>query len=656
MSTKFIAGYILIAIVLFVIINLILRKGRTQDNEAIEDKTVDRQNASNPVEARDTHVQTIAVEAEEPPVLDEEKAVPVEKEVSIRPGEKAEDITPLNEDGLEAEEKAGELIAETLQEAPNSASAVEYVNEEIGQAKESVPVKGQKGPDIDPQHLHRGRLIGVLLFGAFIAILNQTLLNVAIPHIMNDLGVSATTVQWLSTGYMLVNGIMIPLVAFLIARFGTRNLFITSMLLFSLGTIICSISTTFSMLMIGRVVQAAGAGIVMPLMMTVFMTVFPPEKRGAAMGIMGIAMIFAPAVGPTLSGWIVQYYSWRLLFDVVIPFAVLDLIFAVLWMKDVTKITKPKFDYPGVILSTIGFGFLLYGFSEAGSDGWTSATVLTSLIVGILGILLFAWRELTAESPMLDLRVFKYEIFSLTTVINMINNMAMFGAMLLLPIYLQNIRGYTALQSGLLIMPGAIIMGIMSPIAGKLFDKMGSRPLAIFGLAITAITTYQFTHLTMTTSYSQIMMLYIFRSFGMSFLMTTVMTEGMNQLPLRLTSHGTAASNTARTVAGSIGTAFLVTVMTTRSDFHTNNFGNIINSSNSYITSQLGALGQGLAHTAGLPAASGQSLALVTLYGDVVKQSTIEGINDAFYYATGITIIALILAFFVKRAKSPLKK
>jgi MFS family permease len=234
--------------------------------------------------------------------------------------------------------------------------------------------------------------------------------------------------------------------------------------------------------------------------------------------------------------------------------------------------------------------------------------------------------------------------------------MAMFGAMLLLPIYLQNIRGYTALQSGLLIMPGAIIMGIMSPISGKLFDKMGSRPLAIFGLAITAITTYQFTHLTMSTSYNHIMMLYIFRSFGMSFLMTTVMTEGMNQLPLRLASHGTAASNTARTVAGSIGTAFLVTVMTTRSEFHTNNFGNIINSTNGYITNQLGALGQGIAQSTGLPASSGQSLALYTLYGNVVKQSTIEGINDAFFYATGITTIALILAFFVKRAKAPLKK
>jgi EmrB/QacA subfamily drug resistance transporter len=659
MPTLYIAGYIILVIVLFVIINLALRRGRNQNNKA--EANVHKEpseeaimlNLADKQEKIDTALLTDNKDL--PQITEEEEEYKVD---SLNLAEREKDVEKKNAFPVvwTTSEETNEAIKETLQEAPNSPSAMEYVAEPAGHAKETGSAQSQKGPDLDSKHLHRGKLIGVLLFGAFIAILNQTLLNVAIPHIMNDLGVSATTVQWLSTGYMLVNGIMIPLVAFLIARFGTRNLFITSMFLFSLGTIICSISTSFSMLMIGRVVQAAGAGIVMPLMMTVFMTVFPPEKRGAAMGIMGIAMIFAPAVGPTLSGWIVQYYSWRLLFDVVIPFAVLDLILAVLWMKDVTKITKPKFDYPGVIFSTIGFGFLLYGFSEAGNDGWSSGTVVTSLIVGIVGIVLFAWRELTADSPMLDLRVFKYDIFTLTTIINMISNMAMFGAMLLLPIYLQNIRGYTALQSGLLIMPGAVIMGIMSPISGRLFDKMGSRPLAIFGLAITAITTYQFTHLTMSTSYTHIMMLYIFRSFGMSFLMTTVMTEGMNQLPLRLTSHGTAASNTARTVAGSIGTAFLVTVMTTRSDFHTNNFGNIVNSSNGYITSQLGALGQGIAQTAGLPASSGQSLALVSLYGDVVKQSTIEGINDAFFYATGITLIALILAFFVKRSKFARRK
>lgn len=282
--------------------------------------------------------------------------------------------------------------------------------------------------------------------------------------------------------------------------------------------------------MVGRIIQACGAGIIMPLLMTVFLP-YSLRKNGKAMGIMGIVMIFAPAIGPTLSGWLIGHFSWRLLFDIVIPIGVLDLILSFMWMKDVTKVTNPKFDFSGFLFSTLGFGFLLYGFSEAGNDGWSSKTVVISLIIGIISLICFVWRELTAEKPMLDLRVFKYDIFALTTVISMIVNMAMFGAMILLPIYLQNIRGYTALQSGLLMLPGAIVMGIMSPISGALFDKIGARWLAVTGLAITVLTTWGFTSLSMTTSYGHILFLYVMRMFGMSFIMMTVMTEGLNQLP-----------------------------------------------------------------------------------------------------------------------------
>ncbi|WP_374120988.1 DHA2 family efflux MFS transporter permease subunit [Neobacillus sp. PS3-12] len=495
------------------------------------------------------------------------------------------------------------------------------------------------------------KILVALMLGAFVAILNQTLLNVAIPHIMNDLGVSANTVQWLSTGYMLVNGIAIPITAYLIEKFGTRKLLIMAILLFTLGSLVCSFSANFSMLMVGRVIQACGAGIIMPLLMTVFFAIFPPEKRGKAMGIMGIVMIFAPAVGPTLSGWLIGHYSWRLLFDIVIPIGILDLILSFLWMKDVTKITNPKFDFPGFLFSTIGFGFLLYGFSEAGNNGWGSTIVLTSIIIGIISLVAFVWRELTTEKPMLDLRVFKYDIFSLTTIISMIVNMAMFGAMILLPIYLQNIRGYTALDSGLLLLPGAIVMGIMSPIAGALFDKIGARPLAVIGLAITVITSWGFTNLSMTTSYGHIMFLYVMRMFGMSFIMMTVMTEGLNQLPRHLGAHGTAASNTARQVAGSLGTAFLVTVMSTRQGVHMGQYGSVITSTNPFIASQMTRIGQGLAAVTHLPAAVGNQLGAYLIYGQTMKQATIDGINDSFIVATGIAFVALILSFFIKRAK-----
>uniref|UniRef100_UPI0035E409AB DHA2 family efflux MFS transporter permease subunit n=1 Tax=Neobacillus endophyticus TaxID=2738405 RepID=UPI0035E409AB len=497
----------------------------------------------------------------------------------------------------------------------------------------------------------KGRIMIAVMLGAFVAILNQTLLNVAIPHIMNDLGISANTVQWLSTGYMLVNGIFVPITAFLIEKFGSRRLFITAMLLFTIGSVICSFSANFSMLMVGRVVQAAGAGIIMPLLMTIIFALYPPEKRGAAMGVMGIVMIFAPAVGPTLSGWLILHYSWRLLFDVVIPIGILDIILSVLWLKDVTERSNRKFDFPGFIFSTIGFGFLLYGFSEAGNDGWTSATVVISLVIGVLSLIAFVIRELTTDKPMLDLRVFKYDIFALTTIISMIINMAMMGAMILVPIYLQNIRGYTALQSGLLLLPGAIVMGIMSPISGKLFDKIGSRPLAVIGLLITVITTWQFSKLDMSVSYSHILILYVFRMFGMSFLMMTVMTEGLNQLPRHLAAHGTAASNTARTVAGSIGTAFLVTIMSTRQTYHYGEYQNVVTSTNPFIASKISQIGQYLASYTHLPSAAGNELSILTIYSQIMKQTTIDGINDAFIFATGFAAVALILAFFIKRAK-----
>lgn len=561
---------------------------------------------------------------------------------------KDRNTNPLVQEDIQ--EDLHEQVEDMLKENPISEPALEYVEANVS------PKKEKKSPDISRSKVTekgsgKGKILAALMLGAFVAILNQTLLNVAIPHIMTDLGVSATTVQWLSTGYMLVNGIFIPITAYLIEKFGTRKLFLTSVLLFTIGSVICSLSANFSMLMVGRVVQASGAGIIMPLLMTVFFAIFPPEKRGTAMGIMGVVMLFAPAIGPTLSGWLIGHYSWRVLFDVVIPIGILDLILSYLWVRDVTEITNPKFDFPGLLFSTLGFGFLLYGFSEAGSKGWSSTIVVISLIIGIISLIAFTIRELTTDNPMLELRVFKYDIFALTTIISMIINMAMFGAMILLPIYLQNIRGFTALDSGLLLLPGAIAMGIMTPIAGALFDKIGARPLAVIGLIITVITTWQFSFLSMTTSYSHILVLYVLRMFGMSFLSMTVMTEGLNQLPRHLGAHGTAASNTARQVAGSIGTAFLVTVMSTRQGVHMGQYSNVITSTNPYISSSLSQIGQGVASLAHVPAAVGNELGIFMIYGQTMKQATVDGINDSFMVATGIAVVALILAFFIKRAR-----
>ncbi|TVY11519.1 DHA2 family efflux MFS transporter permease subunit [Paenibacillus cremeus] len=502
---------------------------------------------------------------------------------------------------------------------------------------------------MEKENIHVGRTLSVLLLGAFISILNQTLINIALPHLMTDFNMSATTAQWLSTAYMLVNGVLIPITAYLIATYGTRSLFLSAMLFFTAGSVVCAITPNFTIMLAGRILQAIGAGILMPLVMSVFLTVFPPEKRGTAMGTMGIAMIFAPAVGPTLAGWIVQNYTWRILFIMMIPLGIIDIMLALKWLKNVIKPTFPKFDGWGAVTSTLGFGGLLYGFSEAGSKGWGSFTVICFLLVGALFIALFVLRELRIDQPLLELRVFRYNIFTLTTIIGAAINLTMFGGMILLPIYLQNIRGFTPLQAGLLMLPGALLMGVMSPISGALFDRIGARPLAIIGLIITSVTTWEFSRLTSETPYSHILLLYTTRSFGMSFMMMTIQTAGLNQVPLQLASHATAMSNTMRQIAGSIGTALLVTVMTSRTTIHLGDYANAITSSHPQIVSMFQGLSSMMSAATGLPEQAGQALALQTLYGKAAQESTIKGINDAFLVATLFAVIALFLSFFVNR-------
>ncbi|MGZ7150443.1 DHA2 family efflux MFS transporter permease subunit [Bacillus sp. BC08] len=523
--------------------------------------------------------------------------------------------------------------------------------EEVKQEKE-IPKKQTSMPI---ENVNVKAVVTVLILGMFVSILNQTIINVALPPLMNEFNVSTSTAQWLITGFMLVNGILVPISAFLVSRFTYRKLFVAAMLFFTVGSIICAISGNFTMMMTGRIIQAVGAGILMPVGMNIFMTLFPPHKRGAAMGLLGVAMILAPAIGPTVTGWVIENYSWNLMFY---GMFVIGLIITFLSLKFFTlaqPVSNTKLDVFGVVSSSIGLGSLLYGFSEAGNNSWTSAEVVISLIIGVVGIAVFIWRELTTDNKMLDLQVFKYPVFTFTLVINAIVTMALFGGMLLLPVYLQNIRGFTPIESGLLLLPGSLIMGIMGPIAGKLFDKYGIRPLAIVGLAITTFATYEFTTLSMDTPYSVIMMDYIIRSIGMSFIMMPIMTAGMNALPMKLISHGTATQNTSRQVAGSIGTAILITLMTQQTTAHVADYGNMLTTSNPILVDKVHGMGQSLAAIAG-SAQAGDAMSTQLLFGQISKLSAINGINDAFLIATILAGIAWVLSFFLPSGNKPNRK
>lgn len=513
-------------------------------------------------------------------------------------------------------------------------------NSEEGRVNEKI--KNQHDDFIFGKNITRGKILGAMLFGMFIAILNQTLLNVALPKINTEFNISASTGQWLMTGFMLVNGILIPISAFLFNKYSYRKLFIVALILFTIGSFICAISTNFPIMMGGRVLQAIGAGVLMPLGSNVIVTIFPPEKRGVAMGTMGIAMILAPAIGPTLSGYIVQNYHWNVMFFGMSILGILAIIVGYIWFRLYQRTTNPRADYQGIVYSTIGFGALLYGFSEAGNKGWGSTEIVIMFTIGIIFIILFVIRELTMRAPMLNLEVLKSSTYTLTTVINMVVMMSLFGGMILLPIYLQNLRGFSALDSGLLMLPGALVMGALGPVAGKLLDTIGLKPLALFGIAIMTYGTWELTKLNMDTPYMSIMSIYVIRSFGMAFVMMPLMTAAINALPPRLISHGNAFLNTMRQLAGSIGTAVLVTVMTTQTTTHLNAYSTELDKTNPVIQDHMKEL---------TTQYGGEQGAMKVLSQFIQQLSSIDGINDAFWIATALSILAFVLSLFLKSKK-----
>ena len=465
-------------------------------------------------------------------------------------------------------------------------------------------------------------MIAILFFGAFITILNNSLLNVALPSMMADLNIeNYGTIQWLVTGFMLTGGVLMPLSGFLLVRFTNRSLYILAMSLFTLGTLISALAPNFGFLLAGRIIQAAGSSVMGPLLMNIMLVSFPREKRGSVMGVFGLVMIAGPAIGPTLSGYIVQCYDWRFLFEMILPFAALNLALAVWKLKNVMGTRPATLDIPSVLLSAFGFGGLLYGCSEASTAGWNDPFVYGPIGAGALALAVFAARQLKLSDPLLDLRVYRYPMFALSSVIMIIVSASMFSGMILTPAYVQNVRGISPLESGLLMLPGALIMGAMSPVTGRLFDKFGPRMLAITGLAVTAVSTWMLSRLEIDSSYYHIMLVYAVRMLGMSMVMMPVMTNGMNQLPTRLNPYGTAVNNTLQQVAGSIGTAVFVTMM------------------NNHARASAVELMAGID-----PASAGaEQIAHLT------RQALLDGIQFSFLAATGVTVAALILSLFMKR-------
>lgn len=455
-----------------------------------------------------------------------------------------------------------------------------------------------------------------LIIGAFFAILNETLLNIALITLMEEFNVSLPTVQWMATGFMLVMGCVIPISAPLVQRFTTRQLFLGVMTIFIIGTSICAAALNFPMLLFGRLIQAVGTGMLLPIIFNVFLLIYPPHRRGKIMGLLGLVFMFAPALGPTMSGIIVEYFGWRMLFIFVIPFALFSIIFAYRFLVNVGEVTKPNVDYLSLVLSTIGFGTLIYGFSSAGDSeaGFASLSVYPFIIVGLMSITLFALRQFKLDEPVMNLRVFKYPMYTHAVLMFIIIIMAMFASEIILPIYMQGALGIAAATAGLVLLPGSILNGLMSPVMGALFDKFGPRPLMIPATIVLVGTVLILTQLSLETPLYILIICYMLLMLSISAILMPAETNGLNQLPKDLYPHGTAVMTTLQPVIGAIGVSVFVSILNARQAAYLANASNPLDE----MTGRL---------------------------------AMVSGVNFVYYISLAITVGAVVLAFLVYRAK-----
>jgi DHA2 family lincomycin resistance protein-like MFS transporter len=461
------------------------------------------------------------------------------------------------------------------------------------------------------------QIIGILLVAAFVVILNETIMSVALPRLMVDLDISARTVQWLTTAFMLTMAVVIPTTGFLLQRISTRTVFLLAMGLFSAGTLLAAVSPGFWPLLLARIVQASGTAIMIPLLMTTVLTLVPVERRGMVMGNITIAISVAPAIGPTLSGLVLQFLSWRFMFVLVLPIALATLAYGSRRLGNVGHAGKQRLDLRSVLLSIPAFGGLVYGLSQLGRGASGSEVALGFIVFGLLCMLIFGWRQLrltrSGRDPLLDLRAFRYPMYSLSLALLCLAMLALFGMVILLPIYLQTVRGIGSLATGLMLLPGGLLMGLAGPTVGRIVDRYGPRLLTVPGAALLTFTLWQFSGANLSTPIWLLIGLHMLLMLGLACLFTPSFTAGLNPLPPYLYSHGSAIFGTLQQVAGAAGAALLVAIMASRTTT--------------------------LSQT-GVPE-------VVALNG---------GIETAFGVAALISIATLVLAFFIRNTKPPFEE
>ncbi len=490
----------------------------------------------------------------------------------------------------------------------------------------------------------------VVIFGLFMTILDGTIVNIAIPRLQNAFGADLTSVQWVLTAYTLVQGVATPLTAFLSQRLGTKRLYLIALAGFTIGSALCGIAVNLPMLIFFRIIQGMMGAFMSPLAITLLYTEFPPEERGTAMGALGVPILLAPAFGPTLGGYIVTFLGWQLIFYINLPIGILGIIMGIIFLRDGRSEVRARFDVPGFIFSSLGLSSLLYGLSDASTDGWGSFKVLSFLTMGAIFLVIFVVIELRIArrggQPLLDLRVFANGPFTTSSLASILVTFALYGGLFIVPIYLQNLRGLSAFQSGLLLLPQAFASMAAALVGGWLVDKIGVRAVVIPGLIILTIALWLFTALGANTPYGTIQIWLILRSLAIGLCFQPLSVSALSEMNVRQLPQASAVSTTLRFVVSSLAVAVIATLVQAQSTVHYAHLAEQVTPS-----SQLGQLVPGLQALfmqRGAEATAAYSAALQVISGLLREQATVLAMQDAFRVSVVLTLLGIVAAFFVR--------
>jgi len=476
-------------------------------------------------------------------------------------------------------------------------------------------------------------LIAVIV-GAFVAILNNSLINVAIPKLTNVFGSTTDRIQWVLTGYMLASGVIIPISGYMGDRLGYKKFFIISLSVFTAGTLLCAVAWSDTSLIVARIIAGLGGGVIMPISMSIIYKIMPREQIGMALGLWGISAMVAPAVGPTLSGYLIEWFNWRFLFIINIPVALLAIVLVSVLLKETERIEGREFDTWGFVLAAVSAGTLLYALSNGQSKGWTSFEIVALLFISFWSFVFLLWVETGKEHPIIDLSLFKNFTYTLSVISASLVTVGLFGGVFLTPIFLQNIQGVSAIDTGIILIPQAVAMAVMMPVAGRLFDKVGVIPLGLTGLTLMSVMTYELHRLTVDTSFGWLETVLAIRGIGIGLCMMPLSTAGMNAVAPQQVGNASSLSNLIRQVAGSFGIAVLTAIMQQRAALHAQHISeSVTDQGMQYFQSILG------------------TSAITTLGGVIQREALTWAIADTFVISAIPLFITIPLVFLFKQKK-----